>query len=290
MTLRKVQSGQRLNIPASAYNAFVDAARDFRQRSANIAAQTEAVRRRADVVLVRNDSGSARQQFDILGIDGPLITPTDTETEFRARLALKGVTPEDSHEGRFVILAEPLAANKIGKAFIAGACPVRLSVDEDKEWQFAECADGEAGHLEAGMEGSAAILWREGGTGDQWAIVRLGNGVGQPRIVARITGSTSIGTNRWRYSISEVEYLKDGIWSTVTDGISGTAYNTLEANNSSTGVQGCGINVEWLPAGVALKPIGFGAVVNVTPCTNCETLATEYAFQASNLPDGQCED
>jgi hypothetical protein len=34
--LRKVHPGDRLKLPASAYNAFVDAARDFRDRTAGL--------------------------------------------------------------------------------------------------------------------------------------------------------------------------------------------------------------------------------------------------------------
>jgi hypothetical protein len=179
-TLKKVQSGQRLNIPAAAYNTFIDAARDFQHRSANIGREAESVRRQADIVLVRNDTGSARQQFDLLGIDGPLVAPGGNEHEFRSRVAIKGVTPaQDAHNCRFVIMAEPLAAGKIGKAFAAGVCQVRLSVDEDKDWLFAEIDDGECSHLVPSLDGSVSILWREGGTGVQWAIVRLGQQVKQ---------------------------------------------------------------------------------------------------------------
>ena len=130
--LRKVQSGQKLQIPARAYNAFVDAAIDHRQRSANIGRESQPSYRSADIVLVRNDSGSPRQQFDILGIDGPIISPDANETQFRSRVALKGVTPGESHIGKFVVLAEPLANGKIGRAYAAGVCPVKIDVpDED---------------------------------------------------------------------------------------------------------------------------------------------------------------
>jgi hypothetical protein len=35
-SLKRVQSGEPLFIPASAYNAFIDAALDFRQRTAHL--------------------------------------------------------------------------------------------------------------------------------------------------------------------------------------------------------------------------------------------------------------
>ena len=45
--LRKVQSGQPLAIPASAYNAFIDAAVDYRQRTAHIGGGSRPSRRPA---------------------------------------------------------------------------------------------------------------------------------------------------------------------------------------------------------------------------------------------------
>jgi hypothetical protein len=293
VNLRKVKPGDSLQIPAAAYNAFIDAAIAHRNSGVGGAGAGQRRFRQADIVKVRNDSGSAVVRFGVLGIDAPIILPEDaaTEAEFIGCVALSGITPAlADHAGRFVILLEPLADGQIGRAWAAGVCQVKINVDEDKDWRYADVADGESGYLEPSNTGSAAILWRAGGTGQQWAVVRLGQGAAEDVVIGRITGSTSIGDNRWRYTFAEVEYLKKGLWSEVPDGITGTAYNTIEANNSASGVQGCGINVDWLPAGVSLKPIGTGAVVELRKRINCETLETEYSFAASNLPDGQCED
>ena len=287
--LKKVQSGQKLHIPAAAYNAFVDAAIDHRQRLSNIGKESQPSHRSADIVLVRNDSGSPRQQFDILGIDGPIISPDANETEFRSRVALKGVTPGESHIGKFVVLAEPLANGKIGKAFIAGACPVKLNVDDDKEWQFAECVDSEASHLEPAMDGSTAILWREGGTGVQWAIVRLGQAAAGVLVEGVITSSTPIGPNRWAYTVEESEYLKLGEFGIKAGGRVFTAYNDCEQQNAATGIQGNGVDVDDLPEGVEIVPIGNGSNVRLTRRINCETLAIEWTFFAVNQLDGPCE-
>jgi hypothetical protein len=46
--------------------------------------------------------------------------------------------------------------------------------DEDAA-DFAEIADGVTSLLAACPSGSAQVLWREGGTGAQWAVVKLGN-------------------------------------------------------------------------------------------------------------------
>jgi len=175
-SLRKVQSGQKLNIPAAAYNSFVDAAVDYRRRTAHIGQKAQQSFRQGSIVLVRNDSGSNQNRLAVLGIDTPIINPTVNDNEFKNRVALSCVTPAvDTHEGKFVVLAEPIASGKIGRAYAAGVCPVKIDVpDENTEYRFAEITDGIADNLKASHYGSAAILWREGGTGAQWAVARLG--------------------------------------------------------------------------------------------------------------------
>ena len=176
-SLKKVQSGQPLVIPASAYNAFIDAALDFRQRTAHLGQGAQPSFAQASIVLVRNDSGSNQSRMSVLGVDAPIIDPSANEDEFKNRVALSCVTPAaDTHEGKFVVLAEPIASGKIGCAYAAGVCPVKIDVpDEDYPYRLAEVTDDSADNLTAVKRGSAAILWREGGTGVQWALVRLGN-------------------------------------------------------------------------------------------------------------------
>ncbi len=91
-------------------------------------------------MLVRNDCGSNQSRLAVLGIDAPIIDATANDNEFKNRLALSCVTPAaDTDEAKFVILAEPIAARKIGRAYAAGVCPVQIVVlDEDAEaYQFA---------------------------------------------------------------------------------------------------------------------------------------------------------
>jgi hypothetical protein len=174
---KKVQSGDPLQIPARAYNAFIDAAHDFQQRTRGLDSGASPGSRSTDIIRVRNDSGGDRQRFEILGIGDPIITPTDNVEAFKNQVAFVGETPAvPDHLGRFVILLEPIADGKIGQALVAGVCPVMLDVpDEDHPYRAAEVIDGDATALTVGLAGSATILWRESGTGTKWAVVRLGN-------------------------------------------------------------------------------------------------------------------
>ncbi|WP_428937755.1 hypothetical protein [Fontivita pretiosa] len=186
--LTKVQSGQKLRIPAAAYNAFVDAARDLRQRQQRQDQEPQARMRETGIVLIKNASGADRARFDILGVSDALIKPTDNLDQFKNRVALVGVTPlEADHQGRFAILLEPLAANAIGLAMAAGVSPVQINVaDEDNV--FADVKNSDAAMLQSGSSGAATILWKERGTGVKWAVVRIGAGGAEAEPVGMYPG------------------------------------------------------------------------------------------------------
>lgn len=219
--LRKVRSGDPLVIPAAAYNAFIDAALDFRQRTAHLGQGAQPSFPQASIVLVRNDSGSNQNRMAVLGVDAPIIDPSTNEEEFRNRVALSCITPAaDTHEGKFVVLAEPIANGKIGRAYAAGVCPVKIDVpDEEHEWRYAEIADGITGNLKVSMQGSATILWRAGGTGVQWAVIRLGQPVPMhvfPVELTQVGGEQGDEENpaSWTYDVLNVvtgETLASGV-------------------------------------------------------------------------------
>ena len=174
-TLRKVQVGEPLAIPASTFNSFIDAARDFRARQQSATSDSLQSFRQTGIVPVKNGSGEDRERFDVLGISGPLFTPTDNADEFKNRIALNGVLPDiDAHLGKFAILLEPLTPDSVGRACVAGVCPARIYIE--KTWHpYADIADDEAGHLISRPCGAAQILWKEDGEGAaKLAIVRLG--------------------------------------------------------------------------------------------------------------------
>src|SRR3989304_917233 len=107
--LKKVQRGQPLVIPASTFNAFVDAAQDFQRRKLSQQSTGLSTSRDADMVLVKNASGADRARVEILGINPPVFTPPHNLDEFRNRVALSGVVPTAANPwGKFVILAEPI--------------------------------------------------------------------------------------------------------------------------------------------------------------------------------------
>jgi hypothetical protein len=189
---KKVQRGDPLRIPAETFNTFIDAAKDFRNRTQNLARRGQPDVLQSGIILVKNGTASDLERFHILGIERPIFTPAESLFSFHDQLAVIGVTPnEDHHLGRFLVLQEPLRSGMIGRACVSGVTPVRLNVlDEEHEW--ADIEEGETDSLKTDTAGSAFILWKEpsGGSGYggygygygygyygsiRWALVRIGN-------------------------------------------------------------------------------------------------------------------
>ncbi len=226
--MKKVRTGDPLVVPAQAYNAFIDAAKDFHQRTANLGQQATPGYRSAGIVLVKNESGEDRARFDVLGLGDPIFLPDAgaiAEQSFKNAVAFRGDMPDETlHQGRFVILLEPLAAGAIGRAYLAGVTVARLRLeDAAQQVTHAEIIDAEATALQPAVGGSAAVLWHQEQTGDVWAIVRLGNAA-PAGVWVQITSTEA---NGGQYaSWQEVELTDDGsggfAWSAVTDGLNGT--------------------------------------------------------------------
>jgi len=76
--LKKVQAGQRLEVPAEAWNAFLDAVRWVRNQQHSRDQEANAEFRQTGIVQVKNLSGADRERFDILGANAPIILPPTT--------------------------------------------------------------------------------------------------------------------------------------------------------------------------------------------------------------------
>jgi len=178
MTLHKVAPGDDFAFPAEAFNAIVDlkAAADRRRldRGGGAIAQPSP---RGIVVRVKNETGSDRARFSVLGIYAPLWTPTENETDFLSgQTPLRGVTPAAG--GPFVVLLEPIAAGEIGRAMILGVTAVKLDVQAESH-VWADLIPSDCSMLRTGPSGAARVLWKESGTSTNlWGLVQFPAAVG----------------------------------------------------------------------------------------------------------------
>jgi len=171
--LKKVQTGDRMRIPAQTFNAFIDAAVDYKRRQRGVGRDGQRVHRQTGIILVRNDTGEDLDRFSAVGIAAPIIGPDDNEDEFKNRATAVGIKPiVPDHRGRFAVYIEPVKAGKIAPACVSGVIPCRINVDEETH----ERADVEhdSTTLLTGHHGGAEILWKEEGEGLKWALVKIG--------------------------------------------------------------------------------------------------------------------
>lgn len=172
---KKTQAGQPLDVSAEVWNSFLDSVRDRKSRKHDQLSDAIETIRNADLISVRNDSGADRDRFHLLAIDRPIIGPADNLREFKNRPSAIGKLPVHSdHFGRFAVLLDPIRVGKIGRAWVSGVCPAKVDVIDNCH-DFADIKNNDASQLESQPFGSAQILWREGGIGPQWSIIRLGN-------------------------------------------------------------------------------------------------------------------
>lgn len=171
---RRWQTGERRNaIPAALMNEAIQVLRGQNEQTS--AGDGEALFRQAGIVKVRNDSGADREQFEILGLGPPIITPTDNLAEFKRQVTFQGMLPAaNTHKSKIAILLEPIRKDRIGRAVVSGVIPVKLT---GATANYAEIIDGDAGKLRCGGAGSVRVLWAEDGAGERWALVRLGDQV-----------------------------------------------------------------------------------------------------------------
>lgn len=174
---RKVRPGEDVSFDAVAHNATMDVARAHRLGSLDQGAGREGQRRDAAIVRVKNETGSALSRGQVVGLGAPIFSPSDSIDAFLREVTFRGVVPTASHAAKFAILLEPVADGRVGRAFVAGVCPARVDVS-DLGHARAAAADGETAALASAASGPAQILWAEGGTGEQWALILFGTSCG----------------------------------------------------------------------------------------------------------------
>lgn len=299
--LRHVRSGERFRYSASTHNAFVDAALAHRQGQHDQSVANSRTINQTGIVLVRNDSGSDRSRFDVLGITGVLINPTDNAQAFQNAPAFIADEPTIHHFGRFVVLQEPLKAGAIGKAVISGITPCQVRFDETNEDATrADIVATDMLALTPHSNGAAVVLWRAEASEDpyetsRWALVRVGNAASNG-FLAELDGATLISGADWRWQYAWHECEMDGTEATaLTGGRSGTttenfAINIAEIGNDDACAAGVALGGSDYPAGFEPKSIIY--------CSNrfvwMETFidkngSMRYWFDRLNVHDGTCE-
>ena len=178
--MQKVRSGESLSIPASTWNAFIDAANWVRNEQQNRKAQGVRSGAGVGIVFVRNGESELRERFTALVLTDISVTPETNEDEFLScPPVFLGQKMTEAREGKpYAILLEPLEPDQIGRAMVLGIVPAKVTI-QDSEDPYAEpVPNSSAGALRSSATGVARILWKASGGGEQWCLLQLGGAGG----------------------------------------------------------------------------------------------------------------
>lgn len=187
--------GSPLNIPAKLQAKVIDNAHGNKLDTTEDVAQHF---RQATVVYVRNDSGVAKDQFNIMGLNGPAITPTQKLDEFKRRVCFAVIAPTlASHSHSFCVLLDPLKSGGMGRAVVGGVVQVKVTGSLSTKW--ARVTDNDSTKLTASNVGACRLLWSDSGSGERWALVRLGEFENKVRgkLTAQLNKDNSAAMDIW---------------------------------------------------------------------------------------------
>lgn len=295
MTVRTRKPGDTLAIRAAEWNTIARVV-NARDRAAGPLGPPTGFAGASGWVYVRNDTGAAVTRFQPLAVSGPLMVPADQGEFFleRPAFAVDLCEEDDLIPGAFVVAAESIEADQVGRAFVGGVHAIQADIVSTGH-RFLRTVDGEA-LLQSCAQGIVPLLTVPAGTGTQGVIASL-TPDGRPlRLRAKITLATEISgaNNRWAYDWQEVTWSGNAPVPSNTSGgrvstTAGLAYNTIEGLNDASGIQGNGIDLATLPSGFENVPLGVGAGVELLgPFPGTTAGVKFWLFQAVNTVDGEC--
>jgi len=170
-------------------------------------AQRQASDLPANVVLVKNTTVSEVPRGGVLGIDGAIVTASNSANTFAANAQhVIGVAPnQDQHSGRVCVALEPIPAGKIRRAVVVGVAAAKVNVTNAGH-RYANIVTGDTAELASGSTGAIPMTPAETGTGVQWATVFL-PGVGQSATCVKATVDSDVATSATTFNATKTEVV-----------------------------------------------------------------------------------
>lgn len=192
---RVVTPGDMLDgIPAANWNSWNDAAEFVRDARNGRIADALTWNRTNGIVRVKNSSGGDLNRFSICAPSGILFSQTDNATEFYEDPVLTVTTPAAADQLRgWCVLQEPIKSNQVGRAMFVGLTVCQIDVVDSGD-DYADTIASDSAKLQSGPFGSAAILYKESGTGTKWALICLGT-PGVPLLLGKTNAAHNKGAS-----------------------------------------------------------------------------------------------
>lgn len=189
--IKKVRPGERLQIPARAWNRVLDT---LGPNLGYAAGEPAGIERASNIVLVRNDSGETVPWLGVIGFKGVVIDPSGgtldgtndaskRAREFVSKPVLVGDHPSSDFSigEKIGIAIEPIGVGKIGRAAIGGAFACQVYINSQTHGFAVPVRainaipdGGNKWELNSADCGPVKLLWKQAGTGTmKWAVGTL---------------------------------------------------------------------------------------------------------------------
>lgn len=171
--LKHVQPGDPLRIPATAYNAFVDAARAHREGEGPGSPGQATGPSPVDILVLNAGSGDIGR-FEPVTIDQPLVGPGVDLEKFQEAVVMRG-SPAAETQTRWGVALDPIRESEIGRVRLAGLVQAEIQLLSSTHTHVRVTNDAAYSRdLVSAPTGDAQIVWTESAGGVTWAILRLG--------------------------------------------------------------------------------------------------------------------
>lgn len=174
--MKKVQPGELLEIKASTWNSFIDAANFVKALQSNQGSSSLKSGIHNGIVLVRNAESATWPQYGALVLADLAVKPNSNELEFKSGVPVfigRRMATADE-EPPYAVLLEPAEFGKLARALLLGVTPAKVTISESTHTFAVPTPNSASGALESSDEGVARILWKAGNSGSQWCLLQLG--------------------------------------------------------------------------------------------------------------------
>ena len=175
--------------------------------------------KRPGTVRVKNTTGSSRQAYEVLGINGAVFEttgepdstspnePSDATLDFqeKAHFHGKAISTATTFWSLPAILQADCAVGETVAAKIDGLTVAKVQVTSTLH-QYACVSSTKPKYLKSSYGGSATILAKKSGTGPRWAYVRLGADQ-TTRCTGQIATTTAITTGTTSFEVDRIKPL-----------------------------------------------------------------------------------
>lgn len=172
MPHKYITPGQPLHaaISARTYNGLVDILN--RAETEGGSSPPEISRSSVSTLGFRNDHTVAVKEREIVVLGAPVFLPGANLAAFKQNVVLKGTAPVSTSRGKFGVVLGATPVGKLGRVATSGTIAVQVNV-VDALHTHADVTPSVINSLTSGFAGTAEILWKESGTGLNWAVIRF---------------------------------------------------------------------------------------------------------------------